>query len=149
MHCITGGCIVSGATCCKLDNSKLIGFLKRLFGANKLVFFQQGRQGIPSLFFRSGAGGYSSWERFLRHAFSRQSSRVPCPCACSSCFPTLVRAPGTSSAVIALSALLGALVLGNIACFAWCLMRRRKEPPTPPPAGRRDANTEVELGRLR
>ncbi|CAM9695312.1 unnamed protein product [Ectocarpus sp. 12 AP-2014] len=56
---------------------------------------------------------------------------------------------GTSSAVIALSVLLAALVLGNIACFAWCLMRRRKEPPTPPPAGRRDANTEVELGRLR
>ncbi|CAM9425323.1 unnamed protein product, partial [Ectocarpus sp. 6 AP-2014] len=56
---------------------------------------------------------------------------------------------GTSSAVIALSVLLAAFVLGNIACFAWCLMRRRKEPPTPPPAGRRDANTEVELGRLR
>ncbi|CAN0442403.1 unnamed protein product, partial [Ectocarpus sp. 12 AP-2014] len=56
---------------------------------------------------------------------------------------------GTSSAVIALSVLLSALMLGNIACFAWCLMRRRKEPPTPPPAGRRDANTEVELGRLR
>ncbi|CAM9583038.1 unnamed protein product, partial [Ectocarpus sp. 12 AP-2014] len=56
---------------------------------------------------------------------------------------------GTSSAVIALSVLLATLVLGNIACFAWSIMRRRKEPPTPPPAGRRDANTEVELGRLR
>lgn len=64
--------------------------------------------------------------------------------------PLFFGAPDSSSAVIALSVVLAALVVGNIACFAWCLRSRRKEPPTPPPpAGVRDANTEVELGRLR